>query len=261
MIFNFIAKTILIVFFAYLIYKKEKTNLFSLIYLSIIPLFIFYQGEIKILFLGLFLGYAIFICLRRPSLKKTLSLFVLLALIFTFYSPQIGIFKIDEATHIINQQRGEHLNPTISFLPRIFHNKLQLIYPILEKAQEIFSVKSLFIQGKYDLYSPIYHLGYLFPWDLIIICYLFSKNSNQKNFKTINPYWLIIPLIYLFIGLTSTSNQFVSIITISLVYWLAIYNSFIFKFLNKKLSFSLTLLNIIFLCLMLSLSAPFIQSL
>lgn len=260
MIFKFIFQALLIVSFAYIIYRKEKTNFFSVIYLSIIPILSFFQGNLFILFWGLLSGYGLFICLRRPSLKKMFLFTLLLLVIFILYTPEIGISKIiEESIHIINQQRGEHLNPLLNLIPRFFHNKLQLVYFILQKAQSHFSVNSLFIQGEYAIFSSLYFLGHLFPWDLIILCYLFSKNSNQKKFKSLNLYWLIVPVIYCLLGLISNSSELTNILVMSLVYWLAIYASFIFNFVKIKTKIFIISLNLIFLLFHLFLSSPFIQ--
>lgn len=259
MTFKFIFQALLIVSFACIVYYREKTNFFSVIYLSTIPLLSFFQGELSVLFLGLLLGYGLFICLYRPSLKKILLFASFLLLIFFLYSPQLTIPKIEESLHIINQQRGEHLTPFLSWLPRFFHNKFQLAYFVLQRAQSHFSINALFIQGNYAIFSPLYFLGYLFPWDLIILYYLFSKNGGSKESQVLNLRWLIVLAIYLLLGLVSNSNEFANIFTMALVYWLAIYASSVFKFVRKKTKILIISSNFAFLLLHLFLSSSFIQ--
>jgi len=204
--------------FATIFVVREKTSIFVVFYLSLLPLVIFSGQPIFSLLLSLLLGYLLYLLFRSPSTKTLLVFVGILIVSVLIYHPRPGLDL--GSLNAINAQRGEHPDFQNSFVSRLIHNKAELSHSFVRNFDRLLSPAAIFASGYWHKTNAYYPLGYLFPWDIYFIYIFFKERKDTKGKKTNYQFILGLTSLLLFCGLSYVDDAM--IYGFSVVYFLAL---------------------------------------
>jgi hypothetical protein len=222
-------------------------NFGSLVYLLMVPVIIFYNGNWLYLVLSIFLAFLLWSLFERGNLLKLFFFLAVIALVCFFIKPHFGFSS--GFLNIINTQRGEHLVPGI--LPKILHNKLDYVHIFIENFDRFLSPVSIFANGFWHNLNPYYPLGFLFPWDIFFLYVFISKRKEKTN----EYFWIALFLLGLLTGLLYIDQA--AIFALAVVYFFALLISQGYSLVNKKYAYSVLVLNLIYLIIEFNLLSYF----
>ena len=231
---------VVVFFLIYCLLTKKKV--FAFIYLISLPFIFYYLVDAKIMLISLVLAVSVYeyTLTRNKVFLYLFGLSVLVALILLRSSS--GVYH--PTLNIIDFQRGEHPDFQTNLVAKLLHNKFSLFFQYLDRLFSEVSLASLFADGKYRSFSNYVPLGYLFPWDLVLI--LMALRTLGK--KLFNPLLLLF-FLFSFFTITFTSGTLPILFVTSLVLLLGLFSSFTLSKLPLYIAAGLLVFNSLYLCL------------
>lgn len=163
------------VFLFYCLLTKKRPVVF--VYLISLPFVFYYLLDTKVVFLASLLAISVYEFTLSSKKIYLFTFFIGLLAALLLLRSSSALYHPD--LNIIDFQRGEHVSFQTNLVAKIFHNKSSLIYPYLDKLFNEISLSRFFAEGKYRSFSKYVPLGYLFPWDLVLL--LFSLRLLGKK--------------------------------------------------------------------------------
>ena len=233
--------------------KKEKIGLFGIFYLLFLPLVIFSGQPLFLLIISFFLGYLLFLLFQKPSLKKLLIFVVVLGITIIIVKPRLGL-DMGQINNI-NAQRGEHPQYQSSLIPRVIHNKTELVHSFISNFDSLLSPVAIFASGYWHKISRYYPLGFLFPWDLYFIYRYFRY---KKNIYDVKQWLLFIPavlILFLLTGLIYIDQALVY--SFAVIYFLALLSAVGYETASKRTRITFIIINTVYLLYQLRITSYF----
>jgi hypothetical protein len=231
----------------------EKTGIFSVFYLTLLPFVIFSGQTPLLLLLSLVLGCVLFLLFQKPTFIKLCIFLVILLISFIIIKPRLGLDM--GLLNSINAQKGEHPQYQTSLVAKLIHNKLELVHSYITNFDKLLSPSAIFASGFWHKISPYYPLGFLFPWDLYFI-YRYFRN-RQDHFQKWAWYFFAPALLLLLLlsGLVYLDQALV--FAFAVIYFLALLASIGYSGCSVKTRLAFVLINLFFLFYQLNITSYF----
>ena len=222
---------------------REKSNIYSAIYLSLLPFVIFSGQSPFLLLLSLLMGCLLFILFENPSLSKFALFFVVFIVSIFVVKPRLGLDM--GLLNSINAQRGEHPGFESGLLPKLIHNKAELVHSFISNFDLLLSPVAIFASGFWHKTSSYYPLGFLFPWDSYFIYRYFRNRKFSFEFK----HWLYFIFAILTLSIISGLVYIDEAVVFSfaVIYFLALLSATGFAKSSRKSKLILLAINAIYL--------------
>lgn len=137
-------------------------------------------------------------------LKKHRLLYACLPFLFIFFLAII--FKLNlhfssdqilGTTNYINSQRGEHIGTISALTGKLMHNKTSFIYPFLTNIENAVSPAAIFTHFHSKHLNMSLPLGFLFPWDIVLLVYFISQEKKSTPFRWLPGIFILFLLLLL----------------------------------------------------------------
>lgn len=225
----------------------NKLSIISCLYLLIIPVVIFYDGNWLYLITSIFLSFLLLSLFDTGNLKKFALFFFVVIFICILTNPRVGLSS--GFVNVINSQRGEHLVGGV--LPKFLHNKIDYVHKFIENFDILLSPVAIFANGFWHKLNPYFPLGYLFPWDIYFLYKFISTRKEKSNIY----FWLALFVLLILSGLLYIDQAMIFSLTI--VLFLAIIISKGYSVTGRKSALAVLLINLIYIFIQLYLTKYF----
>jgi len=229
----------LFLFFNIKIFKISYKTAPYIFLTPVIFINLIYFPSLKLLLVPLILTLSVGLTIYNSKKYNLLTLIIMLFLILSC-KPEISVFRDQNTINQINSQRGEDIAIYKNLLiAKLAHNKSTLIFTLIKNTEQYLDPVKIFASANYPWLNHYYSLGYLFPWDLILIFYAIYLFVNQQN-KQNNSKLLIgiLSIIILIIPVSLGQNEeYSKIIATTLALFLLIISTKSLGKLNRKYTF------------------------